>query len=62
MGDPEEVAWYAEGRTATRAEVLEALEAERATLAALIAETPDSDDLPALEAGYREAVRLAPGA
>ncbi len=60
MGDPEEVAWYAEGRAATRAEVLEALEAERATLAALIAETPSSDDLPALEAGYREAVRLAP--
>ena len=59
MGDPEEVAWYTEGRPATRAEVLEALDAERETLAAHMAAS-GSPELEALEAGYRAALQLIP--
>jgi hypothetical protein len=64
MGDPDEVLWFAEGRPATRADVQESLESELAILRAVTeqagAEAPPGEDLAALEAAYREALRHLP--
>ena len=63
MGDATEVTWYAEGQPATRPAVLEALEAERETLRTLIAAAPEApEEMAAMEAGFREALRWAPPA
>jgi hypothetical protein len=54
MGEPSEVLWFAEGRAAKRAEVLEALAAERDRLREL------SGEEAAVEAGYQAALKYAP--
>jgi hypothetical protein len=54
MGDPQEVLWFAEGRAATRAEVLETLATEREVLREL------AQDDAAVDAGYVAALKLAP--
>jgi hypothetical protein len=56
MGEPSEVLWYAEGRTATRAEVLEALEGEREVLRGLTGAGEEA----ALQAAYDKALKYAP--
>src|SRR5688572_1901527 len=56
MGDPHEVLWYAEGRAATRAEVLESLEAERDTLHGLSA----AEEQGAVQVAYQQALAYAP--
>jgi hypothetical protein len=54
MGDPHEVLWFAEGRSATRAEVLEALEGEREVLRELSGAGAE------LDAAYAQALKYAP--
>jgi hypothetical protein len=64
MGAPEEVSWFTEGRSAGRAEVLEALAAESARLRTLLSQTTDPEareaDLVALDHGYQEALLRVP--
>jgi hypothetical protein len=64
MGDPQEVLWFAEGRPATRAEVLESLEDEVAVLRERITQdTPpalQAEELAAIDAAHQAALRLVP--
>jgi hypothetical protein len=64
MGDPQEVLWFAEGRPATRAEVLESLEDEVAVLRErTVQETPPAlqpEELAAIDAAHQVALRLLP--
>ena len=65
MGDPEEVLWFAEGRPATRPEVLESMAAELAILRDLTTQaTPEpqlADELAKLERAYQKALPHLPG-
>jgi hypothetical protein len=61
MGEPDEVAWFAEGRAATRAEAAEALEAERDHLHALVTQAAGpADEHTALDTAYTQALRYLP--
>lgn len=56
MGEPSEVLWYAEGRRATPAEVMEALEGERDVLRGLTGPGEQA----ALQAAYEQALKYVP--
>lgn len=64
MGDPHEVLWFTEGRAATRAEALAALDDEHERLRALVIQdaggTAPPGELAALEAAYQQALRHLP--
>lgn len=59
IGEPTSVQWYANGREATRAEVLASIDSGLPTLRA-IAELEGPDAIAALEAQHRTALELVP--
>lgn len=61
LGDPTELRWYAEGRTATRDEVRESMESGLPALQAACAEDDDpAASLAVLDREYRRALALIP--
>ena len=61
IGDPEETIWYREGRLATRAEVIEAIDSGLPILAGQAREDGERA-MQALQRGVQDALRLVPAA